>query len=311
MKGILGRKAGMTQVFLEDGKTLPVTVIEVKPNVVLQVKTQKKDSYDSIQLGYETKDAKKVNKPDLGHAKKANTDPVYFKKEIRDMQGYGLGDVINSTDVFEDGDIVDVIGTSKGKGFAGSIKRHNYTRGPMSHGSKYHRGTGSMGDIRGVVKKSKKLPGHMGHEKVTVQNIQIVKIDTANNVILVKGSIPGPNKGYVMIKNAELKPDTNKKVILVNIEIEQQKLHLLEEGKKFGATLNTKMSLEEMKSTIETAKETHDSDMKQKVARHEEAKNLKIDVNGKTEEQIQESINKTKELEAKREASSKPDGEGK
>lgn len=305
MKGILGRKAGMTQIFTKDGKTLPVTVIEVKPNVVMQVKKIETDSYNSLQLGYEEKKESKSNKPELGKAKKANTKPVYFKSEIRDMDGFELGQVVKASDVFQNGDIIDVTGTSKGKGFAGGIKRHNYSIGPKSHGSKYHRSSGSMGDIRGVVKKSKKLPGHMGHVKTTMQNLQIVKIDDELNVVLIKGSVPGPNKGFVILKNSVLQPDTNKSVELVNLKEENEKLHILEEGKKVGATLNTSMSMTEMKTKLQSATEKHEIDLKEKEDRHEEAKLLGIDISGKTEEQLKESIEKAKIIEAKRNDESK------
>lgn len=201
MKGILGRKAGMTQVYAESGRAIPVTVVEVKPNVVLEVKSLEKHGYSSVKLGYEDKKDTKANKPELGIGKAANTSAKYFIKEIREMDGYAQGDVITA-DLFENGTIVDVTGISKGKGFQGAIKRHNQSRGPMTHGSKSHRVTGSLGDIRGTVKKTKKMPGHMGHVQVTMQNLEIVGVDVENNAILVKGSIPGPNKSFVVIKEA-------------------------------------------------------------------------------------------------------------
>jgi large subunit ribosomal protein L3 len=200
MKGILGRKAGMTQVFIDDGKAIPVTVVEVKPNTVLEVKTEEKHGYSSVKLGYEDKKDNKANKAELGIAKKANTSAKYFIKEIRNFEGdYKLGDTIDAS-IFEAGEYVDVTGISKGKGFQGSIKRHNQTRGPMTHGSKSHRVTGSLGDIRGTVKKTKKMPGHMGHEQVTQQNLVVIAVDLENNVILVKGSIPGAKGSYVILE---------------------------------------------------------------------------------------------------------------
>ncbi|KAF5303874.1 hypothetical protein FQR65_LT18912 [Abscondita terminalis] len=200
MKGILGRKLEMTQTFTVDGQMVPVTVIEVEPNTVLQVKTVEKDGYSALQLATGEKRENLVNKPDLGNFKKANTAPKRFVKEIRDMNGYEMGNVINISDVFNAGEFVDVTGTSKGKGFAGNIKRYNHARGPMAHGSGYHRGTGSMGSIINKIFKGKKMPGHMGHEKKTVQNLEIIQIDTEKNIVLVKGSVPGPRKSFVLIK---------------------------------------------------------------------------------------------------------------
>ena len=204
MKGILGRKIGMTQVFAKNGKLTPVTVIEVEPNVVSQIKTVATDGYDAIQLAAVEKREKLANKPEMGHLKKANTTPKRFLKEIRgvDVSNYSLGQEIKA-DVFTEGEMVDVTGTSKGKGFQGVIKRHNQSRGPMGHGSQYHRGVGSMGTMLPMrVLPGKKLPGHMGSEQVTVQNLEIVQIDLENNVILVKGNVPGPKKSLVLIKTA-------------------------------------------------------------------------------------------------------------
>lgn len=204
MKGILGRKVGMTEVFSTDGKLIPVTVIEVEPNVVTQVKTVDKDGYDAIQLGAFDKKVKSSNKPEMGHVKKANTQPKRFLKEIRgiDASSYTLGQVI-SADVFQSGDTVDVTGTSKGKGFQGVIKRWNQSRGPETHGSTYHRRVGSMGTMRPMrVLKGKKLPGHMGSEQVTIQNLMIVDVDTENKYILVSGNVPGAKNTFVFIREA-------------------------------------------------------------------------------------------------------------
>ncbi|WP_434328526.1 50S ribosomal protein L3 [Mycoplasma capricolum subsp. capricolum] len=200
MKGILGRKVEMTQVFTNSGQLVPVTVVEVLPNTVLQVKTIDSDGYVAVQLGTTDKRVNLVNKPELGHFKKANSNPKRFVKEIRNMQGYEIGQVINVSDIFVSGEYVDVTGISKGKGFAGGIKRHNYSRGPMAHGSGYHRGIGSMGAIINRIFKSKKMPGHMGNAKRTIQNLEIIAIDQANNIMLIKGSIPGPKNGFVQIK---------------------------------------------------------------------------------------------------------------
>ena len=207
-KGILGRKIGMTQVFTNDGKLVPVTVVSVEPNVVTQIKTKENDGYEAIQLGFDTKREKLATKPSIGHTNKANTTPKRFFREIRgvDVANYALGQEIK-VDIFEAGEMVDVTGTTKGKGFQGVIKRHNQSRGPMGHGSHYHRGPGSMGTMRPMrVFKGKKLPGHMGGLTVTIQNLEIVAVDTENNVILVKGNIPGSKKSLVVIKSAVKNP---------------------------------------------------------------------------------------------------------
>ncbi len=203
MKGILGKKVGMTQVFDINDELVPVTVIEVTPNVVLQVKTTETDGYDAVQLGYESKRDKVSTKPEIGHAKKASTKPKRFVREIRCAEGeYELGQEI-SADLFAAGELVDVTGISKGKGFQGVIKRHGHSRGPMAHGSRYHRRPGSMGPMAPMrVLPGKKLPGHMGVKKTTIQNLEVVSIDTTRNVILVKGSIPGPNNSFVTVKSA-------------------------------------------------------------------------------------------------------------
>lgn len=200
-KGILGKKVGMTQVFTENGELVPVTVVEVGTNVVLQVKTVENDGYNAIQLGFDDQRAVNVNKPAKGHADKAKTAPKRFVREIRDVQGdYKVGDEVKA-DLFETGDIVDVTGTSKGHGFQGNIKRWGQSRGPMAHGSRYHRRPGSMGVIINRVMKGKMLPGRMGGKRVTIQNLDIVKADTENGVLLIKGNVPGANKSYVTIKS--------------------------------------------------------------------------------------------------------------
>jgi len=203
-KGILGKKIGMTQVFAENGELIPVTVIEAASNVVLQKKTAETDGYEAIQIGFADKRDKIANKPEKGHAAKANTAPKRFVREIRnaDMSAYEVGQEVK-VDIFANGDIVDVTGTSKGKGFQGSIKRHGQSRGPMTHGSRYHRRPGSMGPVApNRVFKNKALPGRMGGEKVTVQNLQIVKVDVERNLLLVKGNVPGAKKSYVTIRSA-------------------------------------------------------------------------------------------------------------
>ena len=220
-KGILGRKLGMTQVFAKNGKLIPVTVVEVEPNVVTQIKTVETDGYEAIQLGFDTKREKLSNKAEKGHLAKANTAPKRFLKEIRgvDVSKYQLGQELDCQ-VFEEGEMVDVSGISKGKGFQGVIKRYNQSRGPMGHGSQYHRGVGSLGTMRPMrVFKGKKLPGHMGHVTITMQNLEVVAVMPEENVILIKGNVPGAKKSLVIIKSAVKKPNVKKeKVELVNYE---------------------------------------------------------------------------------------------
>jgi 50S ribosomal protein L3 len=225
-KGILGRKLGMTQVFAKNGKLIPVTVVEVEPNVVTQIKTNETDGYEAIQLGFDTKREKLSNKAEKGHLAKANTAPKRFLKEIRgvDVSKYQIGQEL-TVEVFEEGEVVDVTGISKGKGFQGVIKRYNQSRGPMGHGSQYHRGVGSLGTMRPMrVFKGKKLPGHMGHETVTMQNLEVVAVMPEENVILIKGNVPGVKKSLVIIKSAVKKPNVKKeRVELVTYVTEEPK----------------------------------------------------------------------------------------
>ena len=208
MKGILGRKIGMTQVFTKSGKLIPVTVVAVEPNVVTQIKTTEIDGYEAIQLGFDTKREKLATKASLGHTNKANTTPKRFFKEIKgvNINDYTLGQEIK-VDIFTEGEVVDVTGTTKGKGFQGVIKRHGQSRGPMGHGSHYHRRPGSMGTMRPMrVIPGKKLPGHMGQLTVTIQNLEVVAVDVNENVILIKGNVPGAKQSLVFIKTATKKP---------------------------------------------------------------------------------------------------------
>lgn len=203
-KGILGKKVGMTQIFTESGELIPVTVVEATPNVVLQVKTVETDGYEAIQVGYQDKREVLSNKPAKGHVAKANTAPKRFIKEFKNVElgEYEVGKEIK-VDVFQAGDVVDVIGTTKGKGFQGAIKRHGQSRGPMSHGSRYHRRPGSMGPVApNRVFKNKRLAGRMGGDRVTIQNLEVVKVDVERNVILIKGNIPGAKKSLITIKSA-------------------------------------------------------------------------------------------------------------
>lgn len=209
MKGILGRKIGMTQVFTESGKLIPVTVIAVEPNIVTQIKTIEKDGYNAIQLGFDTKRKSLANKPLIGHVEKAKTSPKRFLKEIRnaDINSYTLGQEIK-VDIFSKGETVDITGIGKGKGFQGVIKRHNQARGPMSHGSRFHRKVGSIGAVGPLhVFKGTKLPGRMGGKTITIQNLEIIKIDLENNVLIVKGNVPGAKKSLVKIQTAIKKPN--------------------------------------------------------------------------------------------------------
>ncbi len=209
MKGILGRKIGMTQVFTKSGKLIPVTVVSVEPNVVTQIKTKENDGYEAIQLGFDTKREKLATKASIGHTNKANTTPKRFFREIKgvEISNYTLGQEVK-VDIFTEGEMVDVTGTTKGKGFQGVIKRHGQSRGPMGHGSHYHRKPGSMGTMRPMrVFKGKALPGHMGIDTVTIQNLEIVAVDVENNVILIKGNVPGANKSLVIIKTAVKNPE--------------------------------------------------------------------------------------------------------
>ena len=204
-KAIIAKKLGMTQIFMEDGTLVPVTVLEAGPCMVTQVKTEDNDGYSAVQLGFQDKKAKHTTQPLQGHFKKAGVDFKRIVKEFRleDAEKFEVGQEIKA-DTFAAGDIVDVSGVSKGKGFQGNIKRHNHSRGPMSHGSKYHRRPGSMGQASspGKVFKGKKLPGHMGAENVTVQNLEVIRIDLDQNLILIKGAVPGPKKSILTIKDA-------------------------------------------------------------------------------------------------------------
>ena len=224
MKGILGRKVGMTEVFTKDGKIIPVTVISVEPNVVMQVKTTKTDGYEAIQLGVTDKKESRANKAEIGHAKKAGSAPKRFLKEIRvsNAEDYTVGSEIKA-DIFEVGEKVDVTGTSKGHGFTGVIVRNNQSEGPKTHGSRYHRRPGSMGTMRPMrVLKGKMLSGHMGVDTVTVQNLSIVDVNLEDNYILVSGNVPGAKKSLVLIKEA-VKGGKKDTFELVSYETEEVK----------------------------------------------------------------------------------------
>lgn len=206
MKSIMGKKIGMTQIFDENGVMIPVTVVEAGPVVVTQIKTEETDGYNAVQVGFGEVKEKHVNKPMKGHFAKAGVALKKHVKELRPEDGvenYSLAQEIK-VDIFEVGEKIDVTGISKGKGFQGSIKRHGQSRGPETHGSHYHRAPGSMGSASdsSKVRKGKKLPGHMGHTRVTIQNLEVARVDAEKNLILIKGAIPGPKKGLVVIKTA-------------------------------------------------------------------------------------------------------------
>ena len=219
MKSIVGRKMGMTQVFAQDGTMYPVTVIEVLPNVVTQVKTMEKDGYNAIQVGYEDKKEVRCTKPELGQFKKANCSPKYVLKEIATDTQYNVGDEIKC-DIFAANDVIDVVGTSKGRGFLGAIQRYGYTIGPKGHGSGYHRGSGSyatIGRTNNRIHPGKKSAGHHGNKTATILNLVVVAVDASKNALLVKGAIPGPTKSIVTVRSA-VKAQKGAKVIktLVN-----------------------------------------------------------------------------------------------
>jgi len=203
-KGLLGKKVGMTQIFTDTGLAVPVTVIEAGPCIVVQKKTPEKDGYSAIQIGVGAKKARAFNKPMLGHFLAARVRPLRYLREVRveNPETYQVGQEIKA-DIFAPGEKVDVVGTTKGRGFAGGIKRHGFHRGPMAHGSKYHRRPGSLG-AKGPARvfKGRRLPGHLGMERVTVQNLEVVKVDADRNLLAVKGAVPGPKGGLVLIKQA-------------------------------------------------------------------------------------------------------------
>ena len=208
-KAILGKKIGMTQIFVSDGRLVPVTVVEAGPCTVVMVKTEDRDGYEAIQVGFgelsEQRAKKLLNKPELGHFSKKGVAPSRYLREFRldDISSYSVGDTIKA-DVFAEGDKIDVVGTSKGHGYTGVIQRWNQHTGPMAHGSKYHRGVGSMGanSTPSRVFKNKHMPGQYGGERVTVQNLEIVQVDAERNLLMIKGAIPGANGSLVMVRDA-------------------------------------------------------------------------------------------------------------
>lgn len=259
MKGILGKKLGMTQIYSNHGRSLPVTVIGIEKNIVTKILTKEKNGYEALQLSTFEKKEKHTSKAMIHHFKKANTTPKHFVKEIHNMVGYKLGQEVKA-DIFKSGELVDITGISKGKGFAGTIKRWNQHIGPKSHGggggSKPVRQTGSLGDISGnKVFKGMTMPGHLGHTKTTVQNLTVVDVNLKDNYILVKGSVPGPKNGFLVIKQAIKQLPNKESIELVNFKDEIKKNELLEEAKKYGAELDADMSIEQMEEIVKKAHE--------------------------------------------------------
>lgn len=253
MKGLLGRKIGMTQVFTKDGDLIPVTVIEATPNVVLQVKTKESDGYNAVQLGFEEIKEKRTTKANVGHCKKANTSPKRFIREVRDADmDVNVGDLVK-VDIFEAGETVDVIGTSKGKGYQGTIVRNNAHMGPRSHGSMHHRHIGSLAtngitSRQGRIMKGTVMAGQEGGYRTTNQNLTVIKVDVENNYILVKGNVPGPKKGFVMIRTAKTSKGDSEAVELVMYETAAPVVEepVVEEVKEEAV----------VEETVETAQET-------------------------------------------------------
>lgn len=227
MKGILGRKLGMTQVFTEDGVLIPVTVVEATPNVVLQKKTVENDGYEAVQLGFEDVKEKRSTKPEIGHAAKANTAPKRFVEEVRDCElEVNVGDEVK-VDIFATGETVDVIGTSKGKGFMGTIVRNNAKIGPKSHGSGHHRHIGSLAtngitSRQGKILKGTVMAGQEGCYRTTNQNLTVIKVDVENNYLLIKGNVPGPKRGMVMVRTAKCSKGNSEPVTLVDYTKEEE-----------------------------------------------------------------------------------------
>ncbi len=299
MKGILGRKIGMTQVFTDHGISIPVTIVEAKPNIVTAVFSQEKDGYVGTQLGVQDVKKHLQNKPEKGHFAKSNTVPKKFVKEIRDMDGHDLGATIDVS-IFTVGELVDATGTGKGKGFAGAIKRHNQSIGPKSHGggggSQPQRQTGSLGDISGnKVVKGMTMPGQMGNVRRTQQNLEIISIDVENNIILIKGSIPGPRKSFVIIEEAVKGLPSKTPTELVNVKEAEEKNALLESAKKAGADVNTDMSVEDMKAAINAASESKAAEAKATEAK-DEADKISAEAD-KVEEKVEEAKEEVKKAE--------------
>ena len=270
MKGILGRKVGMTEKFTKDGRVIPVTVISVEPNIVTQIKTVENDGYNAIQLSTVDKKEKHATKPEIGHAKKAGVGPKRFVREIRvdDVTSYELGSAITA-DVFTSGEKVDVTGVSKGKGFTGVIRRNNQSRGPETHGSRYHRRPGSMGTMRPMrVFKGKILAGHDGCKTVTIQNLEIIEVSKEDNYILVSGNVPGAKNSLVLIRSA-VKGGSNNSVELVEYEeILLEEEQMKEEAQEVSNEMETETTEE---ATSEDSEEVANEENKTEIEETTEA----------------------------------------
>ncbi len=300
MKGILGKKAGMSHMYADNGQAFPVTIIEVAPNTVMQVKSKEKDGYVAIKLGAFDKKETKSTKLEKGEAKKANTSPKYFQAEIRDMHGFNQGDIVKA-DLFKSGEFVDIIGYSKGKGFAGVIKRWNQSEGPYSHGSKFHRAPGSLGSISGQVFKSKKLPGQLGGESVTISNSLVIAVDLENNAIAVKGTVPGANGSYVVLRSALNKHKKAKAFALVDVQEELVKNQLLVEAKHVGAAVTSAMSITEMKEVITAATIKHEAELKERAELNDKAVHLGVVNPGKMSlEELKKAVMLAEQVEKER-----------
>ena len=254
MKALLGKKVGMSQVYDDHGNVIPVTVVQVPENVVTAVFTLEKDNYIATQLACEDAVAKRLSQPVRKRFEKLNISPKKHMREIRNMSGYEVGKTVDLS-IFTSGDFVDVTSISKGKGFAGAIKRHNFHRGPMTHGSHFHRSPGSLGAItQNRVFKGRKLPGHMGDERVTTKNLLVVAVDDHNNLLLLKGNVAG-NRNVLLVVKQSVKKSVEP-VVLSNIFEVDAKNKMLEEAKKYNLTLTTEMSLAQMSKLLDWPSQT-------------------------------------------------------
>ncbi len=309
-KGILGKKLGMTQVFTKSGKMIPVTVVGVEPNIVTQIKTTESDGYEAIQLGFDNKREKLSNRPEQGHVKKAKTTPKRFFREIRDVdaKAYTLGQEVTA-EIFTPGEMVDVTGISKGKGFQGVIKRHNFSRGPMTRGSHFHRRVGSLGSMRAKrVFRGKKMPGHMGAEQVTIQNLEIVMVDTEKNVILIKGNVPGAKKSLVMITNATKNPDTVNEFEGLNLyeqAIPKEEVEAVSENNEEIKTETADVTENEEVETAKVEEQEEQTETEEKATEQEEV--AEETVKEETEETEKEEKTSVTENETKQTAEESTD----
>ena len=302
MKGILGQKAGMTQIITNFGESIPVTVINTGQNVVTQIKTLEKDKYEATQLAVFDKKVKNTPKPLQGHFAKTKTYPKKFVKEIREMSGFELGKTLKVSEIFKPGDFVDVSGTSKGKGFAGVIKRHGQSIGPKSHGSQFHRQIGSMSDIEGnKISKGKKMPGQMGNCQRTTQNLEVISINDEKEYLLVKGAIPGPNKGFVVVKQAIKNLASKEGIKIVDLNEAKIKNELIEKAGHLGVKVSSDMEIEEMKQIIANSESQKQSKTSDEPKEDVKTKEVKEEIVDSKEEKKEDSQVKTAKKESKTE----------